>query len=153
MGLHSSRLDIDWDLSRKSAYGNYKIEAEAGISAEIPCRAFAQHQVGKERPDIESSACGWPTQSHGRSKRLVRIPAHRVVLAAASDYFAAMFRNRLKEAEQSEVWIHEVTPDALKTLIDYIYTGQLKGFFQEFKRPTKSYQHELTRTFRLEYNL
>ncbi|KAF6775997.1 hypothetical protein AHF37_04494 [Paragonimus kellicotti] len=54
----------------------------------------------------------------------VRIPAHRVILAAASDYFAAMFGNEHKEASETEIWIHDVEPSALQTLIDYIYTGK-----------------------------
>ncbi|CAH8515262.1 unnamed protein product [Heterobilharzia americana] len=56
---------------------------------------------------------------------IVRIPAHRVILAAASDYFAAMFGNELKEASEQEIWIHDVEPHSLKTLINYIYTGNL----------------------------
>ncbi|KAA3680630.1 kelch-like protein 1/4/5 [Paragonimus westermani] len=60
-----------------------------------------------------------------RSLPTVRIPAHRVILAAASDYFAAMFGNEHKEASETEIWIHDVEPSALRTLIDYIYTGHL----------------------------
>ncbi|KAH8860375.1 Kelch-like protein 5 [Schistosoma japonicum] len=59
------------------------------------------------------------------SELIIRIPAHRVILAAASDYFAAMFGNELKEATEQEIWIHDVEPNALKTLINYIYTGYL----------------------------
>ncbi|KAF8562561.1 hypothetical protein P879_08081 [Paragonimus westermani] len=60
-----------------------------------------------------------------RSLPAVRIPAHRVILAAASDYFAAMFGNEHKEASETEIWIHDVEPSALQTLVDYIYTGHL----------------------------
>ncbi|THD23368.1 Kelch protein 5 [Fasciola hepatica] len=56
---------------------------------------------------------------------VVRIPAHRVILAAASDYFAAMFGNEVKEASETEIWIRNVEPHALHTLINYIYTGYL----------------------------
>ncbi|CAH8518641.1 unnamed protein product [Dicrocoelium dendriticum] len=56
---------------------------------------------------------------------VLRIPAHRVILAAASDYFAAMFGNELKEASEMEIWIHDVEPNSLQTLINYIYTGHL----------------------------
>ncbi|CAH8515397.1 unnamed protein product [Schistosoma haematobium] len=70
--------------------------------------------------------------NHGKSdlnnssnELIIRIPAHRVILAAASDYFAAMFGNELKEATEQEIWIHDVEPNALKTLINYIYTGYL----------------------------
>lgn len=56
---------------------------------------------------------------------MVKIPAHRVILAAASDYFAAMFGNEVKEASETEIWIRNVEPHALQTLINYIYTGHL----------------------------
>ncbi|TGZ75611.1 hypothetical protein CRM22_000255 [Opisthorchis felineus] len=58
-------------------------------------------------------------------KQPMRIPAHRVILAAASDYFAAMFGNELKEATEMEIRIHDVDPAALQTLVNYIYTGFL----------------------------
>lgn len=54
-----------------------------------------------------------------------RIPAHRLVLAAASDYFAAMFTNDLREATQEEVVLKDVDPDALWDLVHYCYTGKL----------------------------
>ncbi|ESO11571.1 hypothetical protein HELRODRAFT_96746 [Helobdella robusta] len=54
-----------------------------------------------------------------------RVPAHRLVLAAASDYFAAMFTSDLLEADLEEVVIKEVEPDALVACVRYIYTGQL----------------------------
>lgn len=81
--------------------------------------------------------------NHGKSdlnnssnELIIRIPAHRVILAAASDYFAAMFGNELKEATEQEIWIHDVEPNALKTLINYIYTGKRKISF-----PTLFYEH------------
>lgn len=55
-----------------------------------------------------------------------RIPAHRLVLAAASDYFAAMFTNDLREATQDEVQLKDVDSDALGGLVQYCYTGQIE---------------------------
>ena len=52
-----------------------------------------------------------------------RIAAHRLVLSSASDYFEAMFTNDVVEATQSEVNIHDVDPDALEHLVQYMYTG------------------------------
>jgi kelch-like protein 1/4/5 len=51
------------------------------------------------------------------------IPAHRLVLSACSEYFAAMFRGGLREAEQSEVVLQDVDGDALWMLVHYCYTG------------------------------
>ncbi|NXQ81595.1 KLHL4 protein, partial [Nyctibius grandis] len=55
-----------------------------------------------------------------------KIPAHRLVLSAASDYFAAMFTNDVREAKQEEIKMEGVDPDALKALVHYAYTGILE---------------------------
>ncbi|XP_023702512.1 kelch-like protein 5 isoform X2 [Cryptotermes secundus] len=52
-----------------------------------------------------------------------RIPAHRLVLSAGSEYFAAMFMSGLREADQSEVVLQDVDGDALWMLVHYCYTG------------------------------
>merc|ERR550532_3094861 len=54
-----------------------------------------------------------------------RIPAHRIVLSAASDYFAAMFTNDVREATQEEIVMKDVEPDALYSLVQYVYTGRI----------------------------
>ncbi|XP_004611701.2 kelch-like protein 4 [Sorex araneus] len=56
----------------------------------------------------------------------LRIPAHRVVLSAVSDYFAAMFTNDVVEAKQEEVRMEGVDPNALNSLVQYAYTGVLQ---------------------------
>ncbi|XP_054025365.1 kelch-like protein 4 [Dryobates pubescens] len=55
-----------------------------------------------------------------------KIPAHRLVLSAVSDYFAAMFTNDVREAKQEEIKMEGVDPDALKALVHYAYTGILE---------------------------
>ncbi|NXF19557.1 KLHL4 protein, partial [Rhodinocichla rosea] len=55
-----------------------------------------------------------------------RIPAHRLVLSAVSDYFAAMFTNDVREAKQEEIKMEGVDPEALKALVRYAYTGILE---------------------------
>ena len=55
----------------------------------------------------------------------LQIPAHRIVLAAASSYFHAMFTNEMQEARQSHVYMQVVDAGALAELIDYMYTGQV----------------------------
>ena len=53
-----------------------------------------------------------------------RIPAHRLVLCAASDYFAAMFTSDVIEARAKEVPLKDVDGDSLALLVQYIYTGK-----------------------------
>lgn len=52
-----------------------------------------------------------------------RIPAHRVVLSAASDYFSAMFMSDLRESQAREIELKDIDPEAVKLLIGYMYTG------------------------------
>ncbi|XP_011506117.1 PREDICTED: kelch-like protein 5 [Ceratosolen solmsi marchali] len=54
-----------------------------------------------------------------------RIPAHRLVLSANCEYFAAMFTNTLRETLQNEIELKEVNGDALWILILYFYTGTI----------------------------
>ncbi|TKC33659.1 hypothetical protein EI555_006407 [Monodon monoceros] len=50
----------------------------------------------------------------------LRIPAHRLVLSAVSDYFAAMFTNDVLEAKQEEVRMEGVDPNALNSLLTQV---------------------------------
>lgn len=53
-----------------------------------------------------------------------RIPAHRIVLSASSDYFSAMFMSDVREANQDEIQIQDVDSEALNSLVQYMYTGE-----------------------------
>ena len=54
-------------------------------------------------------------------------PAHRVVLAANSDYFYVMFTMGLKESNQQVIELKDesILPDVFKIILDSIYTGEL----------------------------
>lgn len=54
-----------------------------------------------------------------------RFPCHRIVLAASSLYFERMFSNGMTEANATEVTLNDVTPCALKYLIEFAYTSKL----------------------------
>ncbi|CDI97278.2 kelch protein 12 [Echinococcus multilocularis] len=53
-------------------------------------------------------------------------PAHRVVLAASSDYFGAMFSNGMAESAQLEIELKSVSADVMEALLDFVYTGQVR---------------------------
>ncbi|MEE6483597.1 hypothetical protein FKM82_013607 [Ascaphus truei] len=52
-------------------------------------------------------------------------PCHRTVLAAASNYFRAMFAGRLRESQAQRVELHDVSGPTLALLIDFCYTGRV----------------------------
>lgn len=58
-----------------------------------------------------------------------RIPAHKVVLASCSEYFAAMFTGALRESQLTEIAIERVDAQALQSLVHYCYTGTIGMFF------------------------
>jgi len=55
-------------------------------------------------------------------------PARRIVLAANSDYFHVMFTAGKKELNQELIELKDesISPDALKIVMDSIYTGDLR---------------------------
>ena len=54
-------------------------------------------------------------------------PAHSIVLAAHSDYFYAMFTAGMKESNQEVIELknESISPDPLKIVMDFTYTGDL----------------------------
>ena len=55
-----------------------------------------------------------------------RFEAHRVVLAAHSPYFLAMFTGAMAECQKGEIEIHGCEAETMREIIDYFYTSRLE---------------------------
>ncbi|XP_060097880.1 kelch-like protein 6 [Heteronotia binoei] len=55
----------------------------------------------------------------------MKFSCHRVVLAAASNYFRAMFCNDLKEKHEDDIVIKGVDAETMQILLDYTYTSKV----------------------------
>jgi kelch-like protein 1/4/5 len=55
----------------------------------------------------------------------VEIPAHKIILVSASDYFSAMFTGGMVEAANPRVEIHGIDSQVLPLLVDFCYTGKI----------------------------
>lgn len=69
----------------------------------------------------------------------VEIPAHKMVLAACSPYFYAMFTS-FEESKQDRITLQGVDHYALSLLVEYVYTSEVhvteenvQVFFQKLK--------------------
>lgn len=71
------------------------------------------------RMRLRSDFCDVGLRVGGRVFRV-----HRLVLAASSPYFSALFSGGMSEAEKDEVQIMGVDTDVFETLLDFVYTGQ-----------------------------
>nr|XP_060612165.1 kelch-like protein 22 [Anolis sagrei ordinatus]XP_060612167.1 kelch-like protein 22 [Anolis sagrei ordinatus] len=54
------------------------------------------------------------------------LQAHRILLAASCDYFRGMFTSGLKEMDQKEVQIQGISYNAMRRILDFIYTSELE---------------------------
>ena len=54
----------------------------------------------------------------------LEIPAHKMVLAACSPYFYAMFTG-FTERDSSRVVLQGLDPEALQILVEYVYTSEV----------------------------
>ncbi|XP_053184696.1 kelch-like protein 6 [Scomber japonicus] len=61
-------------------------------------------------------------------------PCHRAILAAASQYFRAMFCSGLKESHEERVEIRGLDSGTMRSLLEYTYTSQALFTFSNVQR-------------------
>jgi len=73
-----------------------------------------------------------------------RLHAHKVILAARSDYFRALLYGGMRESTQAEIELKDTPIQPLKNLLKYIYTGHmsLNNFKEELILEILSLAHQ-----------
>lgn len=56
----------------------------------------------------------------------IQLSAHRVVLAACSHYFNAMFTSKLSESRTERIILKQIDGKTLSALVDFIYTSEIR---------------------------
>ncbi|KAJ5078384.1 pep-cterm sorting domain-containing protein [Anaeramoeba ignava] len=51
---------------------------------------------------------------------------HRAILSFRSNYFDGLFRSKMKEYQEGRVFFSDVSPEVMKNILDYIYTGSIE---------------------------
>jgi speckle-type POZ protein len=54
-----------------------------------------------------------------------QFPAHKLILAARSEVFDAMFKQPMKEQSTNKIKIEDIQPEVFQELLRFIYTGRV----------------------------
>ncbi|XP_069789673.1 kelch-like protein 22 isoform X2 [Narcine bancroftii] len=54
------------------------------------------------------------------------IEAHRILLAASCDYFRGMFAGGLREMQEKEIFLHDISYVVMCKILDFIYTSKME---------------------------
>lgn len=108
-----SRRMSELNLSEESSAR----EVQSFSAKEHPSEAFERMLQMRE----ERKLCDVILEVGGRE-----IHAHRLVLAASSQYFYSMFVRDMLESRQERIELKGVEPDALQMLVDFAYSTKLE---------------------------
>uniref|UniRef100_F1KWU4 BTB/POZ domain-containing protein 9 n=1 Tax=Ascaris suum TaxID=6253 RepID=F1KWU4_ASCSU len=103
--------------STHSITGGSKVQA-AGANGEIQHVIYLAENIGTLYNSADCSDVMLKVEG-------VVFPAHRVILAARSEYFRALLFNGMRETRDSEVELVDTPVNGFKMLLKYIYTGKL----------------------------
>ena len=104
-------------ISGEETRGGSREETQLFEAREHPGEALERMQQMRE----EQKLCDVVLEVGGEE-----ILAHRLVLAASSQYFASMFAGGMRESRQERVELKEVEASAMKLLVEFAYTCKLE---------------------------
>ncbi|XP_039615560.1 kelch-like protein 2 isoform X2 [Polypterus senegalus] len=127
--------------------GQQSLKTRSAMEIHPICTKLCHHKPHDLKDDVSEKQCpvtvnprhmkkAFRVMNELRSQKLlcdvtivaedVEIAAHRVVLAACSPYFHAMFTGEMSESKAKRVRIKEMDGWTLGILIDYVYTAEIQ---------------------------
>ncbi len=108
-------------------------ESENSTLIEIPTMPFDREAKGMHQPQqVEKLRLDFLNLNGDKATSDVTIVvegkkfyAHRLILAARSEYFKKMFYGGFQEETQEIIELKEIGKEAFKTILEYLYGGQL----------------------------
>ncbi|EXB56306.1 BTB/POZ domain-containing protein [Morus notabilis] len=116
-------------LNEKESFDSVKsVELSFPISSSSPhyCRVFPFGlPVDKQRLKQLHSSCEFSDVNIYVDGGGLVSQAHKIVLSLWSVPFAKMFTNGMSETNSSEVLLRDVSPEAFRSMLDFMYSGEL----------------------------
>ncbi|KAF8773686.1 Speckle-type POZ protein-like A like protein [Argiope bruennichi] len=128
--LHFRYLNNSFHLSQPRSNQAYSISGNLTIPAGVASKENAKGVQFESLLDLsndferllDSGATYFPDVNLNCGT--VSLPAHKSILSARSPVFAAMFTSQMKENRENKVSITDISPNVLKNMLIYIYTGK-----------------------------
>ena len=114
---------IDESARRRSAIRVTPMDLASAAASGIQFTAegHASRLVGKmARLRTDGSLCDVILEVGAREIR-----AHRLVLSACSNYFCAMFTNKMRESQLERVRLADLDQDAVENIVEFAYTAKV----------------------------
>jgi kelch-like protein 1/4/5 len=112
--------NIPRDFSRLSLFSAGSATSQ---DEQFRCEGHAEHSLSCMQNYLQAGKLCDVTLIAGNNGK--KVQAHRLVLSAASEYFAAMFTGNLRESGESEITLGDVNGDVLQAVVNYCYTGAI----------------------------
>jgi hypothetical protein len=112
---------------------NVFVNGEVTVVVDLTIRNVDDDQVQYNVEDMEKTFTEnmKTTQSHSNFSDFTvkcgdqTFPCHKVVLASRSDVLCAMLNNETEEKIENTTEIKDASPENVKSMLDYVYTGNL----------------------------
>ncbi|XP_018327900.1 kelch-like protein 5 [Agrilus planipennis] len=113
--------DLPRDFSRLSLFSTTSTTSQ---DEQFRSEGHAEHSLSCMQHYLQAGKLCDVVLIAGNNGR--RVPAHRLVLSAASEYFSAMFTCNMRETAEPEITLQNVNGDVLFALVNYCYTGSIE---------------------------